>query len=97
VSIDALELELIDHGLIALEDGESDKGEKQLVVRCAFTDFGAMQTALEAKKVPIISSGSEYVAQTLTELPDEKVDDVLKLVAALEEDDDVQNVYTALA
>ena len=27
---DALELELIDHGLVALEDGESDKGEKQL-------------------------------------------------------------------
>ncbi len=94
---DALELELIDHGLLVLEDGESDKGEKQLVVRCAFTDFGAMQTALEAKKVQIISSGSEYVAQTLTELPDDKTDDVLKLVAAMEEDDDVQNVYTALA
>ncbi|MGE0402411.1 MAG: YebC/PmpR family DNA-binding transcriptional regulator [Kofleriaceae bacterium] len=94
---DALELELIDHGLVALEDAESDKGEKQFVVRCAFTDFGAMQTALESKKVQIISSGSEYVAQTLTELPDEKTDDVLKLVAAMEEDDDVQNVYTALA
>lgn len=94
---DSLELELIDHGLVALEDGESDKGEKQLVVRCAFTDFGSMQTALEAKKVQIISSGSEYVAQTLTELADEKTDEVLKLVAALEEDDDVQNVYTALA
>jgi YebC/PmpR family DNA-binding regulatory protein len=94
---DALELELIDNGLVALEDGESDKGEKQLVVRCAFTDFGSMQTALETKKVQIISSGSEYVAQTLTELPDEKTDDVLKLVAAMEEDDDVQNVYTALA
>jgi len=97
VDHDALELELIDHGLVALEDGESDKGEKQLVVRCAFNDFGSMHTALEAKKVQIISSGSEYVAQTLTELPDEKVDEVLKLVAALEEDDDVQNVYTALA
>lgn len=94
---DALELELIDHGLVALEDGESDKGEKQLVVRCAFTDFGAMHHALEERKVQIISSGSEYVAQTLTELPDDKTDEVLKLVAAMEEDDDVQNVYTALA
>ena len=94
---DALELELIDHGLVALEDGESDKGEKQLVVRCVFTDFGAMHHALEERKVQIISSGSEYVAQTLTELPDDKTDEVLKLVAAMEEDDDVQNVYTALA
>jgi YebC/PmpR family DNA-binding regulatory protein len=97
VDRDSLELELIDHGLIALEDGESDKGEKQLVVRCAFTDFGAMQTAIEARKLTQISSTSEYVAQTLTELPDDKVDEVLELVAAMEEDDDVQNVYTALA
>ena len=48
---DALELELIDHGLVALEDGESDKGEKQLVVRCAFNDFGTMQTALESRGI----------------------------------------------
>src|SRR5215831_21321721 len=29
---DNLELELIDHGLVALEDGDSDKGDKQLLV-----------------------------------------------------------------
>src|SRR3954471_10908255 len=39
---EALELELIDHGLVALEHGESDKGEPQLIVRCEFTDFGGM-------------------------------------------------------
>jgi YebC/PmpR family DNA-binding regulatory protein len=93
---DSLELELIDHGLTALEDGESDKGDKQLVVRCAFSDFGAMQTALEARKITPVSSAHEYVATTLTELPDDKVDDVMKLVATLEEDDDVQNVYSNL-
>src|SRR4029079_14940540 len=51
---DELELELIDHGLVALDDGESDKGEKQLLVRCAFADFGKMQTALEARKIAAI-------------------------------------------
>jgi YebC/PmpR family DNA-binding regulatory protein len=94
---DNLELELIDHGLVALEDGESEKGDKQLVVRCAFTDFGTMQTALEGRGLHAISSASEYVAATQTELPDDKADDVMKLVAAMEEDDDVQNVYTNLA
>ena len=93
---DTLELELIDHGLIALEDGESDKGVKQLLVRCAFTDFGTMQTALESRKLAAISSEHEYVAQTLTELPEDKADEVMKLVAALENDDDVQTVYTNL-
>ena len=94
---DTLELELIDHGLVALEDGESEKGEKQLVARCAFTDFGTLHAALEAKKIHAISTEFEYVAENQTELPDEKADDVMKLVAALEEDDDVQNVYTNLA
>lgn len=94
---DALELELIDHGLVALEDGENDKGDKQLLVRCAFTDFGTMQTALEARKLAVISSESEYVAQNQTELPEDKADEVIELVAAMESDDDVQNVYTTLA
>jgi YebC/PmpR family DNA-binding regulatory protein len=94
---ETLELELIDAGLIALEDGESDKGEPQVVVRCAFTDFGQMQAALEARKMTVLSSASEYVANTPTELAEDKLDEVLELVAALEEDDDVQNVYTNLA
>ncbi len=94
---DSLELELIDHGLIALEDGESDKGDKQLLARCAFGDFGTMQAAIESRGLTTISTESEYVAQTPTELPDDKADEVLKLIAALEDDDDVQNVYSNLA
>ena len=94
---DNLELELIDHGLLALEDGESDKGEKQLVVRVAFNDFGTMQSALEAKNIHAVSTSSEYVPTTTTELPEDKVDEVLKCVAALEDDDDIQNVYSTLA
>jgi transcriptional/translational regulatory protein YebC/TACO1 len=94
---DNLELELIDHGLLALEDGQSEKGEKQLVVRCAFADFGTMHTALEARGLAAISTEFEYVAPTLTELADDKADEVMQLVAALESDDDVQNVYSNLA
>jgi YebC/PmpR family DNA-binding regulatory protein len=94
---DALELELIDHGLVSLEDGETDKGEPLLLVRCAFTDFGTMATALESRKLAVLSTASEYVPNTPTELSEDKMDEVGKLVAALEEDDDVQNVYTNIA
>ena len=93
---DSLELELIDHGLVELEHGESDKGEKQLIVRCAFSDFGGMQHAIEARGLKVISSESEYVPQNHSELPDDKINEVMELVAALESDDDVQNVYTTL-
>ncbi|MBX3162169.1 MAG: YebC/PmpR family DNA-binding transcriptional regulator [Deltaproteobacteria bacterium] len=93
---ETLELELIDHGLLALDDGESDKGDKQLLVRCAFADFGNMQAALEARKLAAISTEFEYVADNLTELPEDKANDVMKLVAELEGDDDVQNVFSNL-
>ncbi|HLL20479.1 MAG TPA: YebC/PmpR family DNA-binding transcriptional regulator [Kofleriaceae bacterium] len=93
---EALELDLIDHGLISLEDGESDRGEPQLLVHCAFNDFGTMQNALEAKGIHALSTESQYVAQNLTELPEDKANEVMELVAALESDDDVQNVYSNL-
>jgi YebC/PmpR family DNA-binding regulatory protein len=94
---DELELALIDHGLIALDNSESDKGEPELWARCAFNDFGSMQHAIEARGLTPIASQSEYVAQNLTELPEGQLDEVMTLVAALEGDDDVQNVYTNLA
>ncbi|MBE7447669.1 MAG: YebC/PmpR family DNA-binding transcriptional regulator [Kofleriaceae bacterium] len=94
---DDLELYLIDHGLVSLEDGESDKGDKLLVARCAFADFGAMQAALEQRGLHAISTAFEYVAENLTELPDDKADEVMELIASLEGDDDVQNVYSNLA
>jgi len=37
----------------ALEGGESDKGDRQLIVRCAFTAFGTMQSALESTPQPV--------------------------------------------
>src|ERR1700733_5837542 len=80
VDRDTLELELIDHGLIALEDGETDKGDKQLLVRCAFADFGAMHAALESRGLAATSTEFEYVAQTQTELPDDKADEGMELV-----------------
>jgi YebC/PmpR family DNA-binding regulatory protein len=93
---DTLELEMIDHGLVSLDDGESDKGEKQLLARCAFADFGTMNTALESRGIQPVSTEHEYVAQNLTELPEDKANEVMELVAALEGDDDVQAVYTNL-
>src|SRR4029079_5849857 len=49
IARDELELALIDDGLVALEDGESEKGEPQLVVRTAFSDFAQMQHAPEGR------------------------------------------------
>jgi YebC/PmpR family DNA-binding regulatory protein len=94
---DDLELELIDHGLEQMEDDEDNDGNAILIIRCAFTDFGTLQTAIEAKGIEPSSSGCEYIPHTLTELDDAQTEDVLKLVDRLEQDDDVQNVYHTVA
>jgi transcriptional/translational regulatory protein YebC/TACO1 len=75
--------------------GEStgEKGEKQLVIRCAFESFGQLQAALEGRKLPVVSAESEYVAQTPVTLPEEQAKEVLELVDALEQDEDVQRVF----
>jgi YebC/PmpR family DNA-binding regulatory protein len=97
LDLEQLELELIDHGLQEMGEGQGEKGEKQIIIRCAFADFGQLQSAIEAKGITPLSADSEYIAQTLIELPEEKANDVLKLVDALEQDEDVQRVFHNLA
>lgn len=97
VDQEALELDLIDHGLEEMGEGTGEKGEKQLIIRCAFADFGRLQAAIEARGLTTISVESEYIAQNPMELPEEQAQEVLKMVDALEQDDDVQRVFHNLA
>src|SRR5688500_4159983 len=91
--LEALELELIDHGLEELGEGTSAKGEPQTSIRGAFSDFGKLQSAIEAQRIAVLSAESEYVAQNLVSLPEDKATEVLQLVDALEQDEDVQRVF----
>lgn len=93
---DELELELIDHGLEALVDAQSDDGKPLLALRCARDAFGTLQAAIEAKGLAVASSGFEWVPKTTTELSDEQAQEVVELVERLEQDDDVQEVFTNL-
>ena len=91
--LEMLELELIDHGLEEMGEGSNDKGETKTIIRGAFSDFGKLQAALEAQGVAVQSAESEYVAQNLVTLAEDKATEVLKLVDALEQDEDVQRVF----
>jgi YebC/PmpR family DNA-binding regulatory protein len=90
---DGLELDLIDQGLEEMGEGTSDKGEPQVIVRGAFSDFGRLQAGLEAQGIAVQSAESEYVPQNLVTLPEDKATEVLELVDALEQDEDVQRVF----
>src|SRR5580658_9719298 len=67
---DDLELYLIDHGLEEMGESTDEKGEPQLVIRCAFADFGKLQEALEARGITPLSAEHEYICAQPTELPE---------------------------
>jgi YebC/PmpR family DNA-binding regulatory protein len=94
---EALELDLIDHGLQEMGEGVSEDGKEVLVVRCAFADFGKMQKALEDMDIKVLTSQFEWIPSTTVELPEDQAEEVLKLVARLEADEDVQHVFHNLA
>lgn len=93
---DDLELDLIDHGLEEMGESTGEKGEPQLVIRCAFADFGQMQKALEDKKITPLSAEHEYICLTPTELPEAEATEALQLIDKMEQDEDVQKVYHTL-
>ncbi len=90
---EALELDMIDHGLEEMGESAAEKGEPQLVLRCAFAQFGQLQKALEDRGIAPISAESEYVPTSPVTLPEPQATEVLKLIDRLEQDEDVQRVF----
>ena len=96
IAQDDLELYLIDHGLDEMGESSGEKGEPQIVVRCAFEDFGKVQEALEARKITPLSAEHEYIPTAPVELPEAQSTEVLALIDKLEQEDDVQSVFHTL-
>ncbi len=64
------------------------------VVTCAFEDLGEVARQLEAALGEAETVKAVWLPQTQTALDEEKAATMLKLLDLLEEDDDVQNVYS---
>ncbi len=94
---DDLELYLMDHGLDEMGESTGENAEPQLVIRCAFDDFGTLQAALETRKLTPLSAEQEYVCTAPIELPEEQAREVLELIDKLEQEDDVHRVFHTLA
>jgi len=88
-NIEDLELELIDAGLEEIETIED--------VTYAYgdvTNFGQLHTALEEQGIEISKSNLQRFANTPIQFTDEQLIDIEKLIDKIEDDDDVQAVYT---
>jgi YebC/PmpR family DNA-binding regulatory protein len=80
----------------AIEAGADDvrSDDTGHTVACAFEDLAAVSSALEAKLGEPASAKALWKPMTTASVDEERAASVLKLIAALEEDDDVQNVYS---
>jgi YebC/PmpR family DNA-binding regulatory protein len=89
---DDLELALIDGGL-----EELDENEGIFYAYAAYSDFGSLSSALESLGIEPKKAALEYVPNTPVEFTEEQLADIEKLIDRLEDDDDVQAVYTNIA
>jgi YebC/PmpR family DNA-binding regulatory protein len=79
----------------AIEAGADDvtSDEEGHTIICAFEDIGEVSKALEASLGEAESVKTIWKPQTNTPVDEERAQSILKLIATLEDDDDVQNVY----
>lgn len=88
VDTESLELELIDFGLEELR-----REDDQILLSCEFADFGTLQKALEDQELEVVSSEIVRLPAHTLHLNDEQVEDVIKLIEKMEDDEDVINVF----
>lgn len=93
-NLEELELELIDAGL---EELEEDEGGETIHIWGDYVNFGSLANALEKNHLEVKKAALERVANTPVEFSEEQLVDIEKLLDRIEEDDDVQAVWTNIA
>lgn len=89
LDVEELELELIDAGLEEIE-----VGEESAFAYADFTNFGSLHHALEEVGVEIITSKLQRFPNSPVGFTEEQMVDIEKFIDKVEDDDDVQAVYT---
>lgn len=90
--LDEFELEMIDHGL-----EELNAEDEFIYIYAEFSNYGAMQKALESRNIEPIGTEFQYIAVSNKELNEDQQKEFNILLEILEEDDDVQSVFNNLA
>lgn len=93
ISLEDLELELIDYGVDELIDDVDEEGNETIVLYGGFEDYSSIQTYLEQNGYEIVSSEFERIPNDVKEVTEEQRAAIEKLLDKLEDDEDVQNVF----
>jgi len=89
MDIEELELELIDSGLEEIEEEEG-----VVLVTANYTDFGTLNSKFEEMGIELIKAELKRISNNPQEFTEEQMEEIAVLTDKLEDDEDVQAVYT---
>ncbi len=89
MDLEEIELELIDDGLEEIEENDNI-----VYVYADYTNFGDLSIALEKLEIDVKKASLKRFANDPVEFSEEQLEEIEKMLDKLEEDDDVQAVYT---
>lgn len=92
LDLEELEFELIDAGL---EEFQVD--EDTVYAYGDYTNFGTLSAAFEENGIEITKANLQRIPTTPQEFSDEQMEEIEKMLDKLEDDEDVQAVYTNIA
>jgi len=92
MDLEELELELIDAGLEEIEEEDGI-----VLVTADYTDFGTLNKAFEDLGIELTKAELKRISNNPQEFTEEQQEEIGKLIEKLEDDDDVQAVYTNIA
>ena len=92
MDLEELELELIDAGLEEIEEEDG-----LVLVTADYTDFGNLQNAFEKLGIELKKAELQRIANTPITLTDEQLETVNKMIDRLEDDEDIQHIFTNIA
>ena len=96
IKIDKNEISDEDILELAIDAGANEcKSDKEFhEIQCSINDIYNVKKELEKKISNFISTGIEWVPLNAVEIPNERKDELINFFETLEEDDDVQNIYS---
>lgn len=92
MDIEELELELIDAGL-----DEIEVVEDKVFLYGDYTSFGSISEALESLNIDVLKSSLERIPTSPVEFSEDQLVDIEKMLDKIEDDDDIQQVFTNIA
>lgn len=97
MDLEEMELELIDAGLEEIEEDTNEDDETNVYVYGDYKAFGGLQSALEEMSIDVKNASLKRYPTSPVEFTDEQLEEIEKMLDKLEEDEDVQAVYTNIA